>query len=287
MSFDVTSGRVKAFRTYDQAVERFTDSDCRPSRFEPINPGVADNCEIWKAARATSSAPSHFKPVHINDKRYLDGGIKTNNPARESINEVANMLGGDPSAISSLISIGCGLPKESKQDVRGFRMLSARNSLKAAAIDSNSVHEDVEFRASVYKIPYSRFEVDGLAWKLPLMEDQSDTIYKVFEDELATYFQRNEKASAQLDRCAKDLVDQRRLRAQNPDRWRRFTHATFFRCEYHKKEYNLRGPFRKHLKHHHSEWLEKSNSERESYIDSFKVKPIIPGGPQQDDLGVA
>lgn len=278
MSFDVESGRVKAFRTYDQAKKHATDT--QPSRFEPTSPGDADDCEIWQAARATSSAPSHFKPVKINGEKYLDGGIKINNPARESINEVANMLGGDPGNISSLTSIGCGRPKELKQNVRGFKMLKAKNSLKAATIDSNTVHEDVECRASLLSIPYFRFEVEGQTWKHPLMEGHPDSVYKDFERELTAHFQHNEKASQRLQRCAEDLVNQRHLRAKDTNRWHRFTHATFFRCSHDGKEFNLRGQFRKHLEHHHSGWTANSTSQQESYIISCEVSPCIPGGPQ-------
>lgn len=190
------------------------------------------------------------------------------------------MLGGDPSTISSLTSIGCGSPKELKQNVRGFKMLKAKNSLKAATIDSNTVHEDVEFRAAMLGIPYFRFEVEGQTWKHPLMEGHPDSVYEDFERELIAHFQNNEKASQQLHDCAVDLVKQRYLRAKDTDRWRRFTHATFFRCSHDGKEFSLRGRFRKHLEHHHPEWTEMSISQQESYIDSCEERPFIPGGPQ-------
>lgn len=136
------------------------------------------------------------------------------------------MLDGDHSSTSSLISIGCGLLKESKRDVHGIKLLRAKNSLKAATLDSNTVHGDVEFLASSYNITYSWFDVEGLTWKLPTMDGQPGTIYRDFEQEFATYLQSNKEASAQLDRCARSLVNQRRLRVQDSDQWHRFTHAT-------------------------------------------------------------
>jgi len=51
----------------------------------------ASKCAIWKAARATSAAPSFFDPVFINVPApgawYVDGGLRYNNPAQLALHE--------------------------------------------------------------------------------------------------------------------------------------------------------------------------------------------------------
>ena len=51
----------------------------------------ASKCAIWKAARATSAAPSFFDPVFINIPApgawYVDGGLRYNNPAQVALDE--------------------------------------------------------------------------------------------------------------------------------------------------------------------------------------------------------
>lgn len=52
------------FRSYTNGLER------------PEMPGI----KIWEAARATSAAPAYFKPLILNGKEFLDGGLQANNP---------------------------------------------------------------------------------------------------------------------------------------------------------------------------------------------------------------
>jgi patatin-like phospholipase/acyl hydrolase len=42
----------------------------------PEFPGV----KLWEAARATSAAPTYFKPLVINGETLVDGGVQANNP---------------------------------------------------------------------------------------------------------------------------------------------------------------------------------------------------------------
>ena len=49
---------------------------------------------IWEAARATSAAPTFFKPIVIDDVLYGDGGTGWNNPTEEAIAEAHNIIYG-------------------------------------------------------------------------------------------------------------------------------------------------------------------------------------------------
>lgn len=46
---------------------------------------------IWEATRATSVAPTFFKPIVIDDVQYGDGGTGWNNPTEETIHEAYNI----------------------------------------------------------------------------------------------------------------------------------------------------------------------------------------------------
>jgi patatin-like phospholipase/acyl hydrolase len=57
------------------------------------NPGEADKNKVGKIARATSAAPTYFKPVNISTKEYSDGGMGNNNPAQLMLDDVIAMTG--------------------------------------------------------------------------------------------------------------------------------------------------------------------------------------------------
>jgi hypothetical protein len=70
-------------------------------------------CAIWQAARATSAAPTFFKPTSIDRPRpaitYIDGGMGHNNPSEVALDEVRRIW---PSCTElGLVSIGTGRTK--------------------------------------------------------------------------------------------------------------------------------------------------------------------------------
>lgn len=44
-------------------------------------------CKIWEAARATSAASTFFDPIEIGPQRYVDGGLRYNNPIEKADEE--------------------------------------------------------------------------------------------------------------------------------------------------------------------------------------------------------
>jgi predicted acylesterase/phospholipase RssA len=68
-------------------------------------------CAIWEAARATSAAPSFFKPMTIKNPpppvRYVDGGLGYNNPSKLALIEAGRIWAGKDVC---LVSIGTGHP---------------------------------------------------------------------------------------------------------------------------------------------------------------------------------
>jgi len=68
--------------------------------------GSEVRCSILQAARATSAAPTIFPPESIGLTKYVDGGIRYNNPAEEAVREANRIWPSRP--IGCLLSIGTG-----------------------------------------------------------------------------------------------------------------------------------------------------------------------------------
>jgi predicted acylesterase/phospholipase RssA len=70
----------------------------------------ADKCYIWQAARATSAAPTFFKPTTIDipppKATYVDGGLQNNNPAQLAIYEAHKIW--SKAKRFTLVSVGTG-----------------------------------------------------------------------------------------------------------------------------------------------------------------------------------
>jgi patatin-like phospholipase/acyl hydrolase len=70
----------------------------------------ANKCAIWEAGRATSAAPTFFKPIKIEAPRpggtYVDGGLAHNNPAELALSEARKIW--NSTRKFCLVSIGTG-----------------------------------------------------------------------------------------------------------------------------------------------------------------------------------
>jgi len=69
-----------------------------------------DQCPIWQAARATSAAPTYFKPAFVDTPApggwYIDGGLKRNNPSYVALEEARNYW--ETTKHFCVVSIGTG-----------------------------------------------------------------------------------------------------------------------------------------------------------------------------------
>ena len=72
-----------------------------------------DQCPIWQAGRATSAAPSYFRPawVEVPDPGgwYIDGGLRRNNPSEVALSEARKYW--KMSRRFCIVSIGTGEQK--------------------------------------------------------------------------------------------------------------------------------------------------------------------------------
>jgi patatin-like phospholipase/acyl hydrolase len=51
-------------------------STMEPDEINALLPDI----KVWQAARATSAAPSYFKPFNVGKYDLIDGGLGANNP---------------------------------------------------------------------------------------------------------------------------------------------------------------------------------------------------------------
>jgi predicted acylesterase/phospholipase RssA len=64
-----------------------------------------ERCKIWEAARATSAASTFFDPIQIGDTKFVDGGVRNNNPINLVDKEARNLWPNDEIFI---LSVGTG-----------------------------------------------------------------------------------------------------------------------------------------------------------------------------------
>jgi patatin-like phospholipase/acyl hydrolase len=91
----------------------------------------ASHCAIWEAGRATSAAPTFFKPIDIEIPRpgssFVDGGLAHNNPAELALSEAQKIW--TTTKRFCIVSIGTGRLKS----IRIVEMDSASSETKESA----------------------------------------------------------------------------------------------------------------------------------------------------------
>ena len=103
---------------------------------------MAHDIPIWQVARATSAAPTYFKPPIIDGLEYVDGGFGANNPCVEIYEEVRKMNNDSKKSASTILSIGTGKNNETRRfKGTGFqRYLNYLNFARKWASDSEQTH---------------------------------------------------------------------------------------------------------------------------------------------------
>ena len=152
------------FRSYDN-LHRNEDPN---KRLLDRNPGVADKNEIWKVARATSAAPTYFKPMKIDDDEYLDGGFGANNPCAEICDEVRRMNNSAENCVGIIVSVGTGKHLQARFQGTGLkRYIGFANFTAKWATESEMAHTYME-RLNLPS--YARFNVETSLGSIKLDE---------------------------------------------------------------------------------------------------------------------
>lgn len=195
------------FRTYDAPRNQDVPEDY------PLNPGSADDCQIWQAARPTSAAPLYFPPVKIEGDVFLDGGIGTNNPARMTLSEVSRASPAHSRVVTRtcLVSIGAG----ARPPVPRIQGISKSVGIFHYALDSLtktlSTHRDVANIAGAIGLAYFRFTVPVLDinidewWARKGSTGQTLSTIGFIRQETSTYLEEPAVAES-IHRCTELLV---------------------------------------------------------------------------------
>ncbi|MCJ1349383.1 hypothetical protein MMC31_007623 [Peltigera leucophlebia] len=142
------------FRSYDN-LHRNEDPD---KRLLDRNPGVADKNEIWKVARATTAAPTYFKPMKIDHDEHLDGGFGANNPCAEICDEVRRMNNNAEHCVGTIVSVGTGKCLQGRFQGTGLkRYIGFFYFATKWASESEMVHTNM---ARLNIRSYARFNVE-------------------------------------------------------------------------------------------------------------------------------
>lgn len=148
------------FRTY----ANLHKSDDLEARQFDRNPGQAHDIPIWQVARATSAAPTYFKPVVIDGLEYIDGGFGANNPCAEIYDEVKRMNNNYEKCVHFILSVGTGKNKKlSRFQGHGIeRYWNYLNFARKWATDAEKTHDQMlrDKRNSAFKFHYYRLNVE-------------------------------------------------------------------------------------------------------------------------------
>ena len=146
------------FRTYKNLHKSMDPKE----RLLDRNPDMAHDIPIWQVARATSAAPTYFKPPVIDGLEYVDGGFGANNPCAEIYEEVRRMNNNSRSCVSIILSIGTGKNNEARRfKGTGFqRYLNYANFARKWASDSEKTHEAMLKAKSEVHFNYFRLNVE-------------------------------------------------------------------------------------------------------------------------------
>ena len=153
--------RPYLFRTY----KNLHQSESAEGRLTDRNPGPAHDIPIWWVARATSAAPSYFKPMKIHKLAYLDGGFGANNPCEEIFEEVRKMNNHADTCASIIISVGTGIDTgwSRLKNLGPSRFINFLNVARKWASESEEVHVRMLNRKEGAPFEYYRLNVpDGI-----------------------------------------------------------------------------------------------------------------------------
>ncbi len=152
---------------------------------------------IWEAGRATSAAPLYFPLMEIRGHRYYDGGMQSNNPTLETVEE-AYLLHGADASIHAIVSIGTGRRESHEPSgnlIRVMKSLSARNT------NTEAKHDDFLRRYGDLRGSYFRLQEPDALGKVDLAaSNKLEQVEKFAED----YFV-SEHGWDLISRCALKL----------------------------------------------------------------------------------
>jgi hypothetical protein len=278
------------FRSYEAKIE-----DNVPQLGRPRNYGSSIDHEILKVCRATTAAPTFFRPQRIGDNNYSDGALGYNNPTLEAFDEM-HMLHGN--CFKNVVSFGTGKPGKHSERTESTRkklkLVKAINKLndlfktaKAGLTDCETTHEIVEgiARRSEGAFQYYRFNIEEGLGKIKIDECKPTTLATL--EECAKAELKKPEIQRNLRALAHDLVNQRRERIRRyPSQWERYVCCTSYVCDAEMCRNDIGGPITvfyrdemsAHLQDRHPSTATSPEMTR-TKLDSLRRQPEFPVGP--------
>ncbi|KAL2270072.1 hypothetical protein VTJ83DRAFT_2256 [Remersonia thermophila] len=152
----------------------------RVIRTFPGDEGVDDqwdrNIMIWEAARATTAAPTFFKPQVVGGEAYVDGALGANNPVDYLLREAVQEFG-SWRRLGCIVSIGTGTREIGLSDgpleqrtafMFPKKAVRLAKVMKAKLTDPEAEHERVLARLRGASGAYFRFNVPKAAETIAL-----------------------------------------------------------------------------------------------------------------------
>jgi predicted acylesterase/phospholipase RssA len=159
--------------------------------------GKASLCTIWEACRATSAAPLYFPSITIRGRTYWDGGMKSNNPAKEAYKEAKNECEGISPQI--LVSIGTGKPPRIDPGQNAWGM---GKYLLTQLTNTEDVHKEL-LDMDELRDKYFRFNGDEQLYNIDMADwTQLDEV----EEKAASFVTSSQDL---IDKCARKLAKSR------------------------------------------------------------------------------
>ena len=268
--------------------------------------GDAAALPIWQVARATSAAPTYFRPIKIErgnmrgSVTFKDGGFGSNNPSEEAYNDIIDKHGGRSQSMGPFVSIGTGIPPFNLfSEKKGNFNNAITNFTAAVKLPSRTVGVDQRMeRLSVHDnkehFPYFRFDGGERLGEVALDEWKSHrftrltgkdknpgsiTLEKIFVATAA--YLAEPMVQRRLTECAKILVRRRRLRMRDSSEWDRYASFSYYDCNVEgcdRQRSSKAQEFREHLRKFHQKIADHEMEQRvqECRQVYWKYRPNAP-----------
>ncbi|KAH8585557.1 acyl transferase/acyl hydrolase/lysophospholipase [Bisporella sp. PMI_857] len=205
--------------------------------------------EIWKACRATTAAPTYFKSIEIDGDSYSDGGTEANNPTFEAIRELRLLHGRYPSIVASFgtgkVQAASVFLNQANNHPHWLRVIDRTNRLlkraTAALTEAEKTHAFMQetYRQHPDNMNYSRFNVEENLgtmklneWKANRTTDDGRKCSTLEHIEICTKAELAKRSTQEhLKILAERLVELRRQRTRDTDRWDRFARCISYQCK--------------------------------------------------------
>ena len=241
----------------------------RRTKMPGLNYEPAQDFEIWQVARAATAARFYFKPLDIDHDAsgykfsLTDGGFShINNPTSEGKREIEDLYG--DGSIGVVVSVGTARKlKEDRKKKPFFSVIPVfTRETGYKMTNPDIVHRKIKREHEMEK-SFSYYRLDnpgGLntsldEWRPKNRIYNKDSGSKTVADIKAPFAEWATQLDniQQLQRCARELVAQRRKRSKTA-RWERYATGCQFRCRERGCAYGNffdRSAFEDHLKSLH------------------------------------